>query len=353
MVKYLHDLGVQPPQREASRLLKSVTPGKGTSAYDEYLALAWEYITNSQSFGQDPLSNVYGRTTTDEWDFTVDLFDTVEERGIIPENIRAAGVLDYIRILGDMMGIFKVVDAIILRWAQGHLDIPPGTLTNKLYRYHKQADNRFTPEERAMYYGQVFDAAGDTAMLDGMVINRDFPVLWENLMNETVRYIQKFETSDVADARLSRRAIYQATQDLQYNLTVHAPGFVKALVTELHNNQFKAATDILQDPVIVDQLGRGYRKNMWNVIERVTLEDFGFMPNVSAMHTVAIKSNKIFQWLAEFDEATVTDDAFFNYLEDAESYIIEQAQLAGHDEQGYEEDDYDNDMEESEEDWDF
>jgi hypothetical protein len=68
-----------------------------------------------------------------------------------------------------------------------------------------------------------------------------------------------------------------------------------------------------------------------------------------------VDGNRVFQWIANFDEATTTHEEFLAFLEAAEAYILNMA-LVGPDleaeleDDGWGEDDWDDEW--GEDDWD-
>ena len=206
---------------------------------------------------EDPISNLYSNSYDSEWDYMVDTFETIEEQGVDKENIYAAAALFYIKTLGDDLGIFRIADAIILAWTQGRLDIPQGETSSRLYRYYKLREERTSLEERSMFYKQVLNI-GDAEMLDNMVSNEEFSQLWELLMEEVVRYIEKYESADSPDY-ISKTPVYQSLKDIQYNLTTRTSGMVKAMTREMYAH-LQSAIEILREQTVVDQLGYGYQK---------------------------------------------------------------------------------------------
>ena len=319
--------------------------------FDEALFYAYAQAIKKSSNGEDPISNLYSNTYDSEWDYSVDTFETIEEQGVDKENIYAAAALFYIKTLGDDLGIFRVADAIILAWTQGRLDIPQGETSSKLYRYYKLREERTTMEERAMFYKQVLNI-GDAEMLDNMVANEEFSQLWEVLMEEVVRYIEKYESADSPDY-ISKTPVYQSLKDIQYNLTTRTSGMVKAMTREMYAH-LQSAIEILREQTVVDQLGYGYQKSMWKVIERVSQSEFDSIPNVSALRRAAIEGNKLLRWIADFDEGSVTEENFVEFLHIAENFIISQSQLIDNeDNDGYNEREIDNMLDEDNDDWDF
>ena len=334
MVEYLLDRGVQVTDL-------ALFDARG---YDEYFALAYERAVSRASDRQDPLDNarLNGRGgALSTWDFTVETFDEIEEQGVVKENILAAGAIDYIYELGERMSVFLLADALVLGWARGAIDVADGDAAARLYRYWKLSEDRSSPEERAMLYKRVLNK-GDAKLLSRMVVNEHFPRLWHNLMAEVAKYIDKTEQLDEGASEtspVSRSAIYQATKELQYNLTENGTGMAHMQARELYA-QLQEAFDLLGDPEVVAHFGGLRRKSLWTVIERLSRDELGTTPNIAAIRTLAVDGNSIFRWIAEFDEATATHDEFMNFLEAAESYILNMA-LVGSDLASFEDDEDD------------
>jgi hypothetical protein len=342
MVHYLDEIGLKATNFRV---------GASTDAFDEYLALAYTYALKNSNNQDDPLKNIYNGSIPDTWDYSVDYFETTEQQGILPENIRAAGTLYYIHVIADQLRVLPIADAILMAWTSGRLDIPQGSTSTKLYRYYKLREERSTPEERAMFYKLVLNI-GDAKVMDQMAVNTEFTPLWDSLMTETVKYIHKFEQRDNAYEVVSKQGVFQSMRDLQYNLTVHTSGMVKQLLPEMYA-QLQSALELLQEPEIVNQLGYGYNKSMWKVIERVSQEEFGAIPNISALRTSAVKGHKIFSTLAFFDEAQFPEETFREFINDVESFIIAQSQLASGNGNGNGSHDAEEEFQAAEDEWDF
>jgi hypothetical protein len=293
--------------------------------YGEYLALAYTSALKEIKKSDDPVTNVYQNGSPFSFNYAVDYFETADEQGVDVENILAAGTLYYIKTLADDLGILRVADAVLMRWTGGMLDIPQGSTSSKLYSYYKLRDEYTTAEERAMFYKIVLNV-GDGKVLDKMAVNEEFTSLWDTLMTETVKYIDKYEKKDTNFSVVSKSSIYQAMKELQYNLTTFSSGMVKAILPEMYR-QFEKAVAIIDDDNVKEQLGWGYRRSMWNVIERVSQEEFGYKPNVSAMRTAAVSGHKIFTAIASFDEGLMSEQAFQDFIRNVETFIISQSQL--------------------------
>jgi hypothetical protein len=319
MVAYLLDRGVQVTD------LQRFEQG----GYDEHFVMAYERAVSSAAGKQDPIDSARqngGRRSFSSWDFSVDTFDEIEEQGVIRENILASGAIDYIFELGERMGVFRLADALVLNWSSGAIDVAEGDAAAKLYRYWKLREERSSPEERAMLYKRVLNK-GNANLLSRMVVNEHFGGLWHNLMVKVAEYIDKTEKIEEGASEtspVSKSAIYQATKELQYNLTEFCTGMAHMQARELYA-QLQEAFDILRDPEIVAHFGGTRRKSLWTVIEQLSKSEFGVSPNIAAIRTLAVEGNRVYQWIADFEEATTTHEAFLTFLEAAESYILNMA----------------------------
>ncbi|MEO1209365.1 MAG: hypothetical protein AAFX78_07465 [Cyanobacteria bacterium J06638_20] len=342
MTDYLVKLGLQ--------IESEAEFNQGT--YDEYFVLAYNEALKTSTVADDPIdaARVKGGQTT--WNFQVDTFESIEEQGVSPDNILAAGALDYIYCIGERMHVFDVANALVLRWAGGVLDVPEGTTAALLYRYHKLRSERSTPQERAMLYRRILNHGGGR-LLSNMVPNEDFPRLWHQLMSEVAEYIRKAEGSYSAESWVSRAPIFQATKNLQYNLSENMTGMSHLQVTEDYAHLQEALDIIKSEDVLVTYGGR--RKSVWTVVEQIAKEDLGLMISSAPIRTAAVEGNKVFQWLANFNEGTVQDSAFQTFLSAAEAWIIAQASMEEDDDSFGRDDDEDEDWDEDEddfEDWD-
>ncbi|NEP86275.1 MAG: hypothetical protein F6K18_05250 [Okeania sp. SIO2C2] len=294
------------------------------STYDEYFALAYSAALKRRTVTDDPIDVARTKDDHSDWDFSVHAFDSNEEQGIIPANIKAAGVLDYVYYIGERMHVFDVTNALVLRWANGSLDIPEGEAAAGLYRFHKLRHERSTPEERAMLYKRILNR-GNGQLLSSMMPNEAFSRYWHTLMSEVTEYIRRSEGMRRGDNQPSRSQLYQAVRNLQYNLTDYMTGMSHLQVTEDYAH-LQEAIKILKTEEIINHFG-GRRRNLWDVIERIAKEDLGITVQTYVTRTLAVEGDKVYKWIADFHEATVREQEFKAFLQAAESWIIAQASL--------------------------
>lgn len=165
-----------------------------------------------------------------------------------------------------------------------------------------------------------------------MVVNTAFTTLWDELMQAVMAYIRKSEHkvywNSWQDNGLSLTHIYRVTEDLQYNLTVHMTGMAHLQVTEDYHH-LKEALDIVSSNDIRNYYGGSNRQSVWNTIARIVHEEFHGNLNTEALKTMAIEGNKVFQWLANFNENTVTQAQFQTFAKSAEAWVIAKSTLTG------------------------
>ena len=319
MVRYLMARGVSIDLSRPEDKEKFVDGG-----YDEYFALAYEQALVAASGEDDPIDAVTTKgAAVAPWDFTVETFESIEEQGVVKDNILAAGAIDYVFELGERMGVFRLVDALTLNWASGAIDVVDGPCAGKLYRYWKLRDQRSDPAERGLTYMRVLNK-GDAEVLERMVVNEAFPALWGTLMEKVAEYIRKVEDAKAElgeTLMVSRTPIYQAVRDLQYNLTEFSTGMAHMHAREMYS-QLREALDILGDPEIIDHFAGGRRKSLWTAIERLSKAEFGDAPNISAIRTAAVEGNKVFRFVANFQQGAVAEDEFQQFRDAAEAWII-------------------------------
>lgn len=323
MVEYLLQRGAKIDSIEAAE----------RGDYDELFALAYENAVTRKAGRDDPIDAARqpgGGLAGAGWDFSVDTFEEVEQQGVVRDNILAAGAIDYIFELGEHMGVFKLVDALVLNWASGSIDVVEGDVVSRMYRYWKLRDERPSAEERGMVYRRVLNK-GETDVLERMVVNEDFPNLWHNLMAEVADYIDKTEkvtNGTTESSPVSRSRIYQAVKDLQYNLTEYCTGMAHIQARELYA-QLQECVELLRDPEILAYFGGNRRKSLWTAIEQLSKQEFGGSPNIAAIRSLAVDGNTLFRFIADFADGSVRQEDFNKFLQAAEAYILNFSTVGG------------------------
>jgi hypothetical protein len=343
MVDYLRSLGIPISLTRAKR-----------GEYDEYFAMAYDRAVGTGDGRSDPIALSRPQGFVTAWDFQVDTFETADQQAVIKENILAAGALDYVYNLGELLGVYKLADALVLNWAAGAVDIVDSATSQRLYRYWKVREDRMSPEERQMLYKRVLNK-GDTDVLSKMVVNTAFPTLWDNLMQEVANYVQA--TADAAkETNISRKPIEAAVRELQYNLTEFMTGMAHMQVTEMYA-QLKDAMTLLGSSDVTSQLSGGRRRTVWAVIANLSKQELGTAPDVAAIRTLAVDGNQVFQAIGKYTPGGFSDPDFQNFLDSAEAWILAAASIGdyqppGEKSQDQQQDDFsDDEFKDSESDW--
>ncbi|HEX2532101.1 MAG TPA: hypothetical protein VHK69_00120 [Chitinophagaceae bacterium] len=276
-------------------------------------------------------------------DFSVKYYD--DDKGVLQvvrENVVCAAQMFYVMTLGDELDIFNVVNLITTKYLpSGKVDIRDKSLLQDLQLYVFSDSfrdirtgalyKRTNPEERRMFYRQVF-SMGQSEMVDGMVLNSDFKTLWEALLTETVKYIQKAERSENPQSFVSRQNIFQAIEDLQYNLSTHCTGMAKVMTPIVNRELDFVIERFLKKEDITRQLAFNNSGSFWKVIERVLRDAHGETPNVAALRTKAVYGHKILNTIANYSPALLNEDNnFHEFVTTVEGFIIAASQLEGGD----------------------
>lgn len=312
MARYLFARGVQIKERI---LFDS---GK----YDEYFALAYDYATSVVQGLDDPIDVARSKGSVSDWDFTIRRISESNRPIFRADAIKAAGALYTIYMEGEQMHVFDIADALLTQWHRGDLDIPDGEAAALLNRFEHFLEDRPTEEERQMHYKRIFNI-GETDTLSGTVVNEEFPRLWDNMMYEVARYIDKTERYYTEEKRISRTPLYQTIEDLQYNLSEFMTGSAPKKTHEMYVH-LQEALDIIGSEDVLNHMG-GRRKSMLTVIERVGRAALGVSIPTTSLVTLAERGNDIFHFIAGFAAENVGDDEFERFLDAAKACIVKQA----------------------------
>ena len=272
-------------------------------------------------------------------DFGVTYHTSTDDAAAVnTDNVRCAAQLFYVMTLGDELGVFRASDLLVTRkLSAGHVDVQSPQLLRDLQDYafndefrdvsSSRIHQRTAPEERQMFYRQVFDL-GDTQLLEGMVTNTDFTNLWSALMVETVRYIEKVERSEQPEANVSRNGVAQVIDDLRYNLSTYCSGMAKVMTPIIYRELDFLIERIWKSQEIIDQLALHNTGSFWRAIERCLQEDTGHSIGLTALLKKAEYGHLILSSVADFSPQAVLDDQRWTQLVSTiEAFIITSEQV--------------------------
>jgi hypothetical protein len=313
MIQYLMDLGVQ------------FEDGTAADAYDEYLAMAFASAVRADGATVDPIVAARLKTGAEPWDYTVQYLDETDRQTVVPEFIRRAGVLDYVFHVGEVMGVFRLVDHVIQLWEHGVIDIADEATETLIYNYQENALQRGTPERRALEYKRVLNL-GDAKLMDGVVYNQAFPHLWARMMKEAARYRELIQ-SEHESGRVSKQPVVRTLRDLQNNLSEFAGGGTGKTAQKLYA-WLDDGLKVLSAAEIVEQLALGRRKGRFRVIERLYQEVYKRAIDATSVYELAKTGDQIFTFLANFTDST-PDEEFERAITLMEDWVLLEASLMG------------------------
>ena len=314
MARFLYARGIRIKDRAA------FDSGK----YDEHFALAYEHATRVTQGSDDPVDVARTKGSVSDLDFTIRRISESDRPTIRRQAILAAGALYTIFVEGEQMRVFDIADSLLTQWYTNALDIPDGETAAQLNRYSQLIPDRPTEPERGMFFRLVFNI-GEAEMLSGAVVNEAFPGLWDNLMYEVTLYTDKIEQFFTEEKNISRMRVYQAIQELQYNLSEYMTGSALTKTAEMQRH-LEEAFDIIGSEDVLNHMG-GRRKSLLVVIERMGRASLGVAIPTTNLVTIAERGNDIFKFIADFAAENVADDEFQRFLDACKACIISQAAL--------------------------
>lgn len=265
-----------------------------------------------------------------------------EDRITTPEyeraSVEAAAQMYLTMVWGDMLGIFQTVDRIAMQTpveGQGPilLEVRSRQLSDDLRMYvldeeyqdlrTGRVSRRISPTERQMFYRQLF-GIGDTQVVADEQVNPDFQRYWAVLMMEIVKYISKVEENGDNYRSISPSKVYQAMEDLQYNLSAYCTGLPKIAAPSMYAEMDFVIRRILDSDDVKQQLGRRGSPSFWKVVEQVRgMQDF------TPLRNKGIFGHKIISTIARATPDFVEDQpAFEEFIANVEAFIVAEDQLA-------------------------
>jgi hypothetical protein len=257
----------------------------------------------------------------------------------VRENIEFAAQLYYVMVMGDELEMFNAADALITRHLRSKtysVDIRSKMTLDaiRMYAFGERFENvntgityqRTLEAERMMFYKQVFNL-GEAVDMPTIDSNPDFSPLWDTLMVEVTNYIAKLENSGYYE-NISRNNIYQAIEDLQYNLSNNCIGLAKISSNVMNLELNFISKRLFEDKDIKEQIGKRDR-TAFGVLKQILLDLNGErgmkMQNILALNNKAILGHMIITDIAKFSPAYIQkDDNFGKFITNVQAYFLAQ-----------------------------
>jgi hypothetical protein len=274
-------------------------------------------------------------------------------------NVRRAAKLFYSMVVGEEMEVFQLIDYLSKKYlVKNRVDIQDARLLKNIQRYvysdkfidleTGEMHERTMPEERQMFYRQVFDI-GNGRVSEDMIVNSEFSGLWKTLILETDSYIEKAAASPNPDSFVSRQNVMQAVEELQYNLSENSSIMASALVPVIYAELEFIIRKIFMHPEIIRQIVPS--NGTWTrVIEALYANMKQKRINAKVVYNKAKLSHSIIEKIANYNPAEFEQDkAFSAFISEVSALISTQSiiqesakkermEYAGHENKNQEED---------------
>jgi hypothetical protein len=254
-------------------------------------------------------------------DFSVRFQDDVggAESEVSRPAIEAAAQIFHAMVLGDELDVFGAVGYLTNRRLvmHGGMKIKSPALRRDLQDYvfdnefvDTKTNERMTrtrPAERQMFYRQVFDY-GQGPVPEDMPVNFEFPQLWNVLMLETARYLDRAQASLHPDSFVSPQGVAQAVEDLQYNLSTHCTGMATVLGPIVDAELAFVLDRILRQKQVIEQVvpeGGSWKR----AVDKLNMERRARRANATTLYNKANQGRQIIEAIARYTGGDFDDFA--------------------------------------------
>lgn len=258
------------------------------------------------------------------------------------EAVHYAAQLFHAMVIGEELGVFDAFQYLLhsrmivgggmeVRDKRLRADLRLYTLSNQfrdLGRPGRPQEERTRPSERKMFARMVF-AQGDGQLMEGMPENTEFRQLWEVLMLESARYLERAQESFNPGSFVSKQNVMQAVEDLQYNLSTHCVGWPQVMAPAIDAELNFVLARFVQNEKIAQQVlpaGGSWKR----VIDKLNAErpKKRPVPAAALLYAKATQGMQILEAVADYSPAEFEDDrAFSGFISLVDAYITTESKL--------------------------
>jgi hypothetical protein len=188
--------------------------------------------------------------------------------------------------------------------------------------------DRTRPAERQMFARQVFNTGKGRGM-EGMLVNPEWRQLWEVLILETARYLDRAQAAFDPASFVSKQNVMQAVEDLQYNLSTYCVGMAPVMAPMADAELNFVLSRILEHPEIAGQVlptGGSWKR----VVDKLNAErpTETPIPAAALLYSKAKLGEVIIVAIAEYTPAAFEDDRVFStFVGQVDAYITAESKL--------------------------
>ena len=218
---------------------------------------------------------------------------------IEPDNIRSVAVI-YLAFQLEQMRLFQVVDRIVELFMAGLLPLGYDNGARMLDDFYWRAHRRLNQVERFAQYGRALGVSGGQVSQD-INPNTEFGKLLLRFISSVAEFERQQSVGNLFDGRTGRALttsgeyVRKAGRDLAANVSLYGWAGTH-FAAERIATHVREAMDILQLPQIKQSYGV---TTLWQVIERVSAQEFGQTVNVVKHRTLADETRKILNLIAD------------------------------------------------------
>jgi hypothetical protein len=264
------------------------------------------------------------------------------EPDIDRDSVYCAAQLFHANVLGEDLGVFDAVNYLVHRrmLTGGGMQVRDRKLRDDLQRYvfeNKFIDlgrdgkpelDRTRAAERQMFARQVFNSGKGRGM-EGMLVNPEWRQLWQVLILETARYLDRAQASFDPASFVSKQNVMQAVEDLQYNLSTYCVGMAPVMAPMADAELNFVLSRILEHPEIAGQVlptGGSWKR----VVDKLNAErpTETPIPAAALLYSKAKLGEGIIVGIAEYTPAAFEDDRVFSaFVGQVDAYITAESKL--------------------------
>ncbi len=208
---------------------------------------------------------------------------------IIKDNVDATAMLYMAAHLEDAK-LFATYDTIAAQFLRSEVPMVRSETGGDIYRFIKDAPNRFTEAERRGFYARTFGFA-QGSVEEGLP-NVQFSDLWIRFLS-AVSVLVREDGAYVRKA-ITAQQVFKNARDLAVNLSLHGYGVAYFAAVELQS-LIKSTLKTLSQPEVLQAYGVN---DAWQLVERVSAIYLGGTVNTVRQRTLAQAGSRIIQWIA-------------------------------------------------------
>jgi len=225
-----------------------------------------------------------------------------------PPNVEAVGLI-YTALQLEKMQMFHVVDRVTELFMQGMLPISFDLSGKALNDYYWNSMFRLNVSMRNMVYGRVLGNPGSDVSKE-VQPNREFNNLLLRFVSSLSEYDRQRRLGDIFNDRrpalsTTGEQVRKAGRDLAANVSLYGWAGTQAAAFRLKEH-IKTAFGILRMPQIQKAYGVS---NPYQVIERVSANEFGQSPNIVKWRTMAEAGTALLNLISKYAGVWSTNSA--------------------------------------------